>query len=54
VGHPHPMRTVIDAHLSTFDVIWAAAGTPRTVFATTYDELLRLTHATAADIGSAP
>ena len=52
VGHPHPLRTVIDTHLSTFKVIWAAAGTPRTVFATTYDELLRLTNAVAADIGS--
>lgn len=54
VGHPHPLRTVLDTHLATFDVIWAAAGTPRTVFATTYDELLRLTNATPADIGSTP
>jgi prolyl-tRNA editing enzyme YbaK/EbsC (Cys-tRNA(Pro) deacylase) len=51
VGHPHPLRTVIDAHLATFDVLWAAAGTPRSVFPTTYDELLRLTGATPADIG---
>jgi prolyl-tRNA editing enzyme YbaK/EbsC (Cys-tRNA(Pro) deacylase) len=52
VGHPHPLRTVIDTHLSSFEAIWAAAGTPRTVFATTYDELLRLTGAIAADIGA--
>jgi Cys-tRNA(Pro) deacylase len=51
VGHPHPLRTVIDAHLATFEVIWAAAGTPRTVFPTSYDELLRVCGATAADIG---
>jgi prolyl-tRNA editing enzyme YbaK/EbsC (Cys-tRNA(Pro) deacylase) len=51
VGHPHPLRTVIDTHLSSFDVIWAAAGTPKTVFATDYAELSRLTQAVAADIG---
>jgi prolyl-tRNA editing enzyme YbaK/EbsC (Cys-tRNA(Pro) deacylase) len=51
VGHPHPLRTVIDTHLGSFDVIWAAAGTPKTVFATTYDELSRLTGAVAADVG---
>jgi Cys-tRNA(Pro) deacylase len=53
VGHPHPLRTVIDTHLAAFEVIWAAAGTPRTVFATTYDELLRLTDALAESVGSA-
>lgn len=51
VGHPHPLRTVIDTHLASFEVIWAAAGTPRTVFATTYDQLLHLTNAAAADVG---
>jgi prolyl-tRNA editing enzyme YbaK/EbsC (Cys-tRNA(Pro) deacylase) len=54
LGHPHPLRTVIDSHLATFDVIWAAAGTPKTVFATTYDELWRITAAIPADIGTAP
>ena len=53
VGHPHPLRTVIDSHLSTFDVIWAAAGTPRTVFPTTYDALSRLTSAIPADVAAA-
>lgn len=52
VGHPHPLRTVIDTHLATFDVIWAAAGTPNTVFSTTYDALLRVTQATAADVAA--
>ena len=51
VGHPHPLRTVIDTHLASFDTIWAAAGTPRTVFATTYDDLLSLTSAVPADVG---
>ena len=52
VGHPHPLRTLIDTHLSTFDVIWAAAGTPNTVFATTYDDLARVTGAVAADVAA--
>jgi Cys-tRNA(Pro) deacylase len=50
VGHPAPLPTVVDRHLATFDAIWAAAGTPHTVFPTTYDELLRLTGGTAADV----
>ena len=54
VGHPHPLRTVIDTHLSTFDVVWAAAGTPKTVFATSYGELLQLTGATPAAVGGTP
>ncbi len=43
VGHRHPMRTVVDTALAAYDVVWAAAGHPHTVFPTTYAELLRLT-----------
>jgi len=43
VGHPGPLPTLIDRHFATFDVLWAAAGTPHTVFPTTYDELVRIT-----------
>jgi prolyl-tRNA editing enzyme YbaK/EbsC (Cys-tRNA(Pro) deacylase) len=32
VGHPRPLRTVVDEDLLRFDVVWAAAGTPRAVF----------------------
>jgi prolyl-tRNA editing enzyme YbaK/EbsC (Cys-tRNA(Pro) deacylase) len=52
VGHPHPLRAVVDRHLAGFDQVWAAAGTPRAVFATTYDELVRLTGGTPADIAA--
>jgi prolyl-tRNA editing enzyme YbaK/EbsC (Cys-tRNA(Pro) deacylase) len=52
VGHPAPLPTVVDRHLSTFEVVWAAGGTPRTVFPTTYDELLRLTEGTPAEIAA--
>jgi prolyl-tRNA editing enzyme YbaK/EbsC (Cys-tRNA(Pro) deacylase) len=51
VGHPEPLRTLVDTALGDFDEVWAAAGHPHTVFPTTYDELLRLTGGTAADVG---
>jgi prolyl-tRNA editing enzyme YbaK/EbsC (Cys-tRNA(Pro) deacylase) len=52
IAHPQPLQTVIDTHLATFPVIWAAAGTPHSVFSTTYDELLALTGATPAAVGA--
>jgi prolyl-tRNA editing enzyme YbaK/EbsC (Cys-tRNA(Pro) deacylase) len=52
VGHPGPLTTVVDAHLATYPVLWAAAGTPHTVFPTTYDELVRLTGGTPAAIAA--
>jgi prolyl-tRNA editing enzyme YbaK/EbsC (Cys-tRNA(Pro) deacylase) len=33
LGHASPMQVFIDEDLLRFDVVWAAAGTPRTVFA---------------------
>ncbi len=51
VGHPEPLRTLVDAALGQYDEVWAAAGHPHAVFPTTYDELLRLTGGTAADVG---
>ncbi len=43
VGHTHPIRTIVDISLGRYDVVWAAAGHSHAVFATTYDELLRIT-----------
>ena len=43
VGHVRPVRTLIDVSLARYDTVWAAAGHPHAVFATTYDELLRIT-----------
>ncbi|HYJ77645.1 MAG TPA: YbaK/EbsC family protein [Actinomycetes bacterium] len=51
VGHPEPLRTLVDNDLAAFDEVWAAGGHPHTVFPTTYDELLRITGGTAADVG---
>jgi prolyl-tRNA editing enzyme YbaK/EbsC (Cys-tRNA(Pro) deacylase) len=52
VAHPAPLRTLVDLHLDSFEVIWAAAGTPDAVFPTTYDELLRLTGGVPACIAA--
>lgn len=43
VGHPRPLQTLVDVALANHDTVWAAAGHPRTVFPTRYDELLRIT-----------
>lgn len=43
VGHTHPVQTLVDVELAGHDEVWAAAGHPRTVFPTRYDELLRIT-----------
>jgi prolyl-tRNA editing enzyme YbaK/EbsC (Cys-tRNA(Pro) deacylase) len=52
VGHPRPLRTLIDTHLATYDVLWAAAGTPHSVFAIGYDDLARVAKATPADVAA--
>jgi prolyl-tRNA editing enzyme YbaK/EbsC (Cys-tRNA(Pro) deacylase) len=51
VGHPRPIRTLVDTWLEQYDQIWAAAGHPHTVFPTTYAELLRITNGSPADVG---
>lgn len=50
LGHPAPLRTLVDTDLARYDVVWAAAGHPHAVFPTSYDELLRLTGGTPAQV----
>ncbi|MBF6131038.1 YbaK/EbsC family protein [Nocardia brasiliensis] len=50
LGHPAPIRTLIDESLAAHDEIWAAAGHPHTVFCTTYRELLEATGAEAISV----
>jgi prolyl-tRNA editing enzyme YbaK/EbsC (Cys-tRNA(Pro) deacylase) len=52
VGHPRPIRTLVDEWLEKYDVVWAAGGHPHTVFPTSYAELIRITHGTRADVGA--
>ena len=40
-----------DVVLGGHDVVWAAAGIPHTVFPTTYQELVRITGGTPAEVG---
>lgn len=42
-GHPRPVETLIDEALLAFDEIWAAGGTPNTVFPIRPDRLLATT-----------
>jgi prolyl-tRNA editing enzyme YbaK/EbsC (Cys-tRNA(Pro) deacylase) len=48
VGHPAPVRTLIDDDLMRFETVWAAAGTPRTVFPIAPELLARVTGAAPA------
>ncbi|MGP1358935.1 YbaK/EbsC family protein [Roseicyclus sp.] len=49
VGHLSPIRAWFDPRLLDFEVIWAAAGTPRHVFPIAPGDLLRLSGAERAD-----
>jgi prolyl-tRNA editing enzyme YbaK/EbsC (Cys-tRNA(Pro) deacylase) len=46
VGHPAPVRTLVDTTLEEYAEVWAAGGIPHSVFPTTYKELLRITNGT--------
>jgi prolyl-tRNA editing enzyme YbaK/EbsC (Cys-tRNA(Pro) deacylase) len=50
IGHPAPIRTLVDEDLAGFPVVWAAAGHAHTVFPTTFDQLLRLTGGEATPV----
>jgi prolyl-tRNA editing enzyme YbaK/EbsC (Cys-tRNA(Pro) deacylase) len=50
VGHPAPLRTVVDVALAAFPLLWAGGGDHYTMFAATYDELLRVTGGEAAAV----
>ena len=54
VGHPAPVRTLVDTELGSYAVVWAAAGHTHTVFATSYRELLRITGGTPATVAADP
>lgn len=54
VGHRVPPVTFIDESLFDHDTIWAAAGTPNSVFQLTPDDLKRLTGGTVAVVARQP
>ncbi len=50
VGHPRPVRVVMDPDLGLYGEVWAAAGTDRAVFPVTPTALRALTNALVAPI----
>lgn len=48
-GHQTSLRTWVDPRLLDFDVVWAAAGTPRHVFAVEPTRLVEITGAVVGD-----
>jgi len=51
VAHPEAIRTLVDTWLAKYDVVWAAAGHPHWVFPTTFEELVRISGGSVADVG---
>ena len=49
-GHPSRLPTLVDVDLERFDEVWAAGGTPDTVMALTFEQLVRLTGGTPARV----
>ncbi len=49
-GHARVLATAIDEDLLGYDEVWAAAGTPRDVFALAPADLVRVTTATVAPL----
>lgn len=50
VGHRNSMPTLIDETLSRFDVVHAAAGTPRANFPIAFDQLVEVTGGRLVDV----
>jgi prolyl-tRNA editing enzyme YbaK/EbsC (Cys-tRNA(Pro) deacylase) len=50
VGHMGEVVTFLDEALGEFEIVWAAAGAPNTVFATTPGDLVRMTAGEMIDV----
>lgn len=46
IGHPAPIRTIIDPTLASYPRIWMAAGTPDSVMSMSYADLVAVTRGT--------
>ena len=51
IGWLNPATIIIDEALNDYEIVWAAAGHPHTVFPTTFKELLEKTSASAMKVG---
>jgi prolyl-tRNA editing enzyme YbaK/EbsC (Cys-tRNA(Pro) deacylase) len=52
-GHPALLETLVDEDLLGYDEVWAAAGTPRSVFPLTPAQLVERSGGTVADVSPA-
>ena len=50
IGHSQPVKLLLDEDLQRFETVWAAAGTPFSVFPLKPDQLRSLTGADWADV----
>jgi prolyl-tRNA editing enzyme YbaK/EbsC (Cys-tRNA(Pro) deacylase) len=50
VGHPAPLRTVVDVDLAAYPTLWAGGGDHHTMFSATYDDLVRVTGGEPASV----
>ena len=50
IGHPRPLRVIMDSELSRYTTVWAAAGTDRAVFPVAPATLSILSNAVVAPI----
>jgi prolyl-tRNA editing enzyme YbaK/EbsC (Cys-tRNA(Pro) deacylase) len=50
LGHPKPLRALVDTALAQYDEVWAAGGIPHAVFPITYPELVRVTDGSPTDV----
>jgi prolyl-tRNA editing enzyme YbaK/EbsC (Cys-tRNA(Pro) deacylase) len=50
IGHSQPVKLLLDEDLRRFDTVWAAAGTPFSVFPVEPDQLRSLTGADWSDV----
>ena len=51
IGWLNPAKIIIDEALNDYEVVWAAAGHPHSVFPTTFQELQSVTKATSMKVG---
>ncbi|WP_422936504.1 YbaK/EbsC family protein [Sinomonas sp. P47F7] len=50
VGHPEPVRTLIDVHLRGYPLLWAGAGDHQSMLSISYADLARVTGAEPLEV----
>jgi len=50
VGHPAPLRTLVDRDLAQYNELWAAGGVPHSVFPISFADLVKVTGGVPADV----